>query len=57
MIDLPTIDAALSAIELLQKMGNTQPQFEKARLALNAEKAVRQQRNDEPTPIERGKRR
>ncbi len=54
-MDLATIDTALSAIELLQKMGNTQPQFESARKKLNAEKA--QFRNEEPTPIERGKRR
>ncbi len=56
MIDLPTIDTALSAIELLQKMGNTQPQFESARKKLNAEKATHKER-EEPTPIERGKRR
>lgn len=55
-MDLATIDTALSAIELLQRMGNTQPQFEKARLALNTEKASRHQ-CEEPTPIERGKRR
>lgn len=55
MIDISTIDTALSAIELLQKMGNTQPQFEAARKKLNAEKA--QFRREEPTPIQQGKRR
>ncbi len=56
MIDLPTLDAALSAIEILQRAGNSQPQFERARKALNAEKAQMQKRTDEPVSINRGKR-
>ena len=39
MIDLSTVDAALSAIEILQRAGNAQPQLERARRALNLERA------------------
>ncbi|MDE2022088.1 MAG: hypothetical protein KGI71_04255 [Patescibacteria group bacterium] len=51
MLDLSTIDSALSAIALLQNSGNTQPQFERARKVLSLERARLCERREEPVQI------